>query len=323
MHTGWDILMENAKTFKERGEIQSLTESEQRAVSATLVTNLFNSVTEKGHVNFEDIPVSKGDLTRYSGYNTMLSTLELLKQIAAQNNTTIDAIPVIEKAIQNIVLSRTDFERGFALHKEFIELTYNTLVYSVVESISLLITAYVDFMKQIDKTEFIINPSATNGLSFTVANLRRFNDAYKAGTFQKTIRGVIETGKENFVGVSTVAASVMIGALVIVPITRELIFSIYYSRMKVSEYLDQQAALLEFNRLGVESSGMDARDKKAVLKKQEESRKKILQLSDRIKVDGASTQRKVNDSLKKENREWTIDSVRNQTTSDTMGFSML
>lgn len=323
MNTGWDILLENATTFKERSEIRTLTESEQRAVSATLVTNLFNSVTEKGHVDFEDIPVSKGDFTRYSGYNTMLASLDLVKKIAAENGTSIDAIPVIEQAIQNVVMSRTDFERGFALHKEFIELTYNTLVYSIVESVSLLITAYIDFMKQLDKTEFTINPSATNGLNFTVRNLRLFNESYKSGTFQKTIRGVIETGKENFVGVSTVAASIMIGALVIVPITRELIFSIYYSRMKVSEYLDQQAALLEFNRLGVESSGMDARDKKVVLKKQEESRKKILHLSDRIKVDGSSTQRKVNDSLKKENREWTIDSVRNQSASDTMGFSML
>jgi hypothetical protein len=301
-------------------------ENEVQAVNNAMVSNFYKSALEKAHVDFEDIPNSKGDITRYSGYKSMVDTLDLIEEIAAKNNIKIQEIDAIEDAIKNIVAYREQFEKGFRLEKEFITLQYNTLVYACVEATSVMISSYVDFVKRPDKNEFVILKDNHHGTHLSVQNLQKFNMAVKQGDFSKVMAAVIATGKDNLVGVDDliVPAVIIGGVLVLVPLIRELIFGFYYSRMKVSDYLSQQAMLLEINKQNVEASKMPPKEKNVIVKKQAQHIEKLRRLSDNIKVDRTMSDNKATIEMNKENKAWTIDEVQTQSAAtDTNGFQLL
>ena len=88
-----DTLLENATSFSERSEITSLTEAETYKVSNIMVANLYQSVLDKSYIDFDDIPRSKGDITHYSGYKNMISSISTIKDIATKSNKTRESFP--------------------------------------------------------------------------------------------------------------------------------------------------------------------------------------------------------------------------------------
>jgi len=323
------ILLENATTLSERNEITTLTEQESVKVNNAMVTNLYKSAIEKAHVDFEDIPNSAGNITRYSGYKSLMETIELLKSLAAKGGTKIPELDTVEQAISNIIAGREIFEKGFVFEKDFIILQYNTLVFAVVEAVSIIISSYVDFVKRPDRVEFVILKSKDRSGSLAIKNLEKFNAVFKSGEFSKVNNAVIQSGRENLVGsvtATTITTPILVvaGALAIVPIIRELIFLYYYSRMRLSDFLEQQAALLEINKTNVQASTLPAAKKNQVLKKQDETIKKLQQLSDKVKVNRATSEQSTVKEIKKENTKWTINEVKTQAAStDTTGFQLL
>jgi hypothetical protein len=326
MNPGLKILMENARTFSDRSKIMALMENEIHGVNNAMVSNFYKSALEKSHVDFEDIPQSKGDITKYSGYKSMVETLDLIEQIAAKHSIKIKEVDDIKQAIQNIVAYRETFDKGFRLDKEFIILQYNTLVYAAVEATSLLISSYIDFVKRPDKIEFTVIKDTRHGAHLAIQNLQKFNLTVKQGDFSKVLNSVISTGKDNLVGIDDLVVPALIigGVLALVPMIRELIFGFYYSRMKVSDYLAQQAMLLEINKENIQASTRPAKEKNEIIKKQGVKIEKLRRMSDAIKVDRTMSDSKASIEMNKENKGWTIDDVRTQSAStDSGGFQLL
>lgn len=324
-----DILSENAKTFLERDKIRVLTENEVTAVNNAMIGNLYQSAIEKAHINFEDIPESKGDITKYSGYKSMTDSLAILTQLSQQQGVKIAEIDTVTQAINNIIACRDLFERGFALEKEFVVLEYNVLVYACVEATSSIISSHVDFVKRPDAVEFQLLKGRERSGDLCIQNLDKFNMSVKSGDFNKVLRTVVQSGQQQFVGLETVAiAAAIIGAvLVSVTLIRELVFFFYFSRMRLSDYLEQQAALLEINKNSLSSQGVgvSAKEKNQIVKKQESVIAKLHSISERIKVNRAMAEKNTQASLKKENQTWTIDDVKSQaaSTDPNSGFQLL
>lgn len=326
MNEAMKVLMENATTFSARNKITSLMENEVKAVNNTMVSNFYKSAIEKAHVDFEGIPQSKGDLTHYSGYRSMVETLDLIEQISAKSDVKIKEVETIRTAISNIVTYRESFEKGFRLEKDFIILQYNTLVYACIESTSILISSYVDFVKRPDKNEFVIMKDSMHGRHTSISSLEKFNLAVRQGDFNKVLNAVISSGKDNLVGIDDIVIPTVIigGVLALVPLIRELIFGFYYSRMKISDYLAQQAMLLEINKQNVQASTVPAKQKNEIIKKQSQHIDKLRRISDSIKVDSKLSDQKASIEMKKENKNWTIDEVQSQAASvDNNGFQLL
>lgn len=319
------LLLENAQTYKERGEVTALTENETARVSNVMVSNLYQSAINKSHVDFDDIPESKGDITKYSGYRSLTDTHTLLKSLAEKSNVKIPELDVVETALRNLISYADTFKRGFAMGKEFIILEYNVLTHALVEGTSVIISSYVDFVKRVDKQEFVILKSPDRPGSLALTNLAKFNDTVKNGSFGK-LNNQILSGKDNFVGTGTiVGAAAIIGvALTIVPLIRELIFLFYFSRMRLSEYLKQQAALLEINKANIELSSLPASRKKEVLSKQNKTIRQFQEWSDKVKVNKTIAEPKATEALKKENSGYRVsDLVSSSASEDERGFQLL
>jgi hypothetical protein len=301
-------------------------ESEVAVVNNAMVTNLYKSAIEKSHIDFEDIPESKGDLTRYKGYRSMTESLELVKSIAAKESVKIPEIEIVQTAINNIVAFRESFEKGIRLNKDFIALSYYVLVQACVESTSAIIASYVDFVKRPDRVEFTIIRGADRSGHLSITTLDKFNTTVRTGEFGKALQGVISNSQEAFVGTAAaITTAVVIGSiLVIVPLIRELVFIFYYSRMRASDYLEQQAALLEINKQNIASTNLPPKEKNQILKKQTATIAKLHNLSEKIKVNRIMAEKQANTNLQSENKNWSLDDVRAQAAStDDGGFQVL
>ena len=321
-----DILNENALTFVDKHKISSLLEAEMPTVNNTMIANLYKSALEKSHIDFEDIPNSAGDITKYNGYKSMMSSIALLKDIANKSNVKISDLDIVETAISNITAYRDVFEKGFKLEKEFIILQYNLLVSACVESVSIIISSYVDYIKRPDKIEFTIIKNNRQSGWLCIQNLEKFNSCVKTGDFSKAVNGVINTGKASLIGVDDIIIPTLIigGVLLIVPIIRELIFYFYYSRMKLSDYLKQQATFIELNKNTISISTLPANKKTDILNKQSAVIKQLHSLSDKIKVNHITSENKSMDALHRENKGWTINTINTQSAStDRNDFKLL
>ena len=77
-----DLLLENCTSFREKAEIHALTESEVKQINNAMITNLYKSALDKAYMNFDEIPESRGDITKYEGYDNMIGSINLLKELS-------------------------------------------------------------------------------------------------------------------------------------------------------------------------------------------------------------------------------------------------
>ena len=323
------LLLENCTTFKDRNEVHALTESQHAKVSNVVLSNLYKSIIEKGHVDFESIPVSRGRISKYDGLENMLASLQIVDEIANKTTIKVPEVKIIQDAIANIEACGDLFEKGFRYDKEFIMMTYSSLVLACVESTSGILSSYIDFMKRPDQIQFKVLDPKGKPYAKLITILDNFNNSVKSGEFRRTMAHVLETEGNNLVGMTATAAIgkslVFLGGLaLIIPAIREIIFMFYYSRMRVSEYLKQQAMFVNAHRVNVEmNAAIPARKKQEILKKQEKMINDLNKISEKIRVDYAVSSNKANAEIAGANKKFTLNDTQASASSMDGGFNLL
>jgi hypothetical protein len=319
------ILVENTSTFKERNTVVSLIEGNETKLTNTMVSDMYKSMIDKSDVDFSDIPKSKGDITKYSGYNYTSNTIELMIKLSKDANIKIPELVILETAMRNIIFHREQFEKAYKLNNEFIILNYEVLVACLVEATSIVLINYIDFIRTLNgNVEFKVMKSNTFVDSVPLNTLEKFNTSVRKGEFSNTIRQSLKGNSENFLGGAGTVSLVIIGVVAAVIMLREAVFYLYYARMKLSDYLKVQALFLEVNKNAVESrSDISQKKKDEIIRKQSEAVKKLYKAADFVKVDSAMSEKKVKDEIKSENKVYTLDKVSSQTSNNDVGFSML
>ena len=328
MNPALNILLENANSFTERKQILSLTEAETEKINNNMISKLFKSAIDKSYIDFDDIPNSKGDITKYSGFTDMMDCLNIIEKTADQNHQKINELNIVNKAISNIIAYRTQFELGFKLNKDFIILEYNTLVAACVAGTSAIIASYMDYAKRVDQIEFkIINSKVSVG-DLCIKELDRFNKTVASGDFSKVINTVNKSDNARAVGEGVVVTASLIisGVVALVISLRMLVHYFYYSRMKIADYLRMQAMFLELNKnnLKANANGLSAEKRNKIIDKQQALINKLLSLADKIKVNSVMTEKKVNVEKKKEESGWKFNDVKQDALSkDETGIQLL
>lgn len=319
------ILLSNATSLKERKELITMEASEQEKVDNVMIAKLYQLVINKSNIDFDQIPDSKGDITKFVGYTTMTECLSVVKSLATDHGIKIKELDITETAINNIVLFKAQFVKGFLIDKDLIIMLYNLLVSACVTATSVIISSYVDFVKSPNVVEFTILKD-NSALSHTaIDSLDKFNSSVRSGDFAR-VMNTVSNDKENFLGGAEVMIPFMIvGALLaIVPLLRELTYYFYYSRMRLSDNLKYQADLLEINKESVKYSNLSPSKKKQVLAKQAKVAKNLSDMSKRIAIDSAGTEKMAKQEIEKENRNINVSEVKSQAvTVDTSGGFIL
>ena len=292
----------------------SVSEADKNQVLSSLTNKLYNDIVDKvDDIDFGTIPMSKGDITKIDNYERLIECVNTLKDIMEEyHQDTKDNIEVISNAINNIASRKDLFMKSFQMNLELPMVIYNTIVLSIVSSVSFMISSCIEFVKSPNKDSFDIEvdkvalKKTKDNVLFD--NLKKFNESCRKGQLDKTIDFVIKNNVKNFTGyeVGLVLSGIaLIGIILnIIPILRELIFFFYYSRVKISDYFDIQADLLQVNAYNVESnSTLSKEERTKIVKKQMKIVDMFRKIANTIGIDNKSSEVKATKEIAKTSKE--------------------
>lgn len=310
-----DILIENATSYTEKSKIYSLTEAEQAIVNDKMVGNLYKSAIRRKDIDFGDIPNSKGDIQKFSGYDNMVAAMNVLRGLSKKFGMNIPEIDIVEDALNNLRVQKNVFEKGYSLNIDFLKMYYQSLVLACIDASTLLLASYVEFTKTVNSIDFQLKRGKGISGNICIDSLASFNASVKDRSFNKFADGLFEKGRENFLGgaaaTATTAMVTVTLAASIVPTLRMLIFYFYDAKMSVSERLMYQKELLEMNAFRLNSSSMDAQKRNKILDKQKKYMDKLEKISDKIKVTNKLATKSSTNSIKQDNKNYNIANVTN------------
>ena len=261
-----------------RKVLLSINEADQNVVLSSLTHKLYDNIVNKvDDIDFGSIERSQGNITLIQNYNEILGCIEVIKKLLTEYKQDLAPISIIENAIKNIKDRTEIWEKGFKFNIEFVMVTYTTMTLAVVSSLSLLISSCIDYIKDTSSESFkatldtVQLKKTRNSLLFT--NLDKFNKSCSKGDLDKALRYIMGNNKQ-FVGAYAgigIMSGVAIAALLlsILPIIQELIFFFYFTRVRVADYFETQADLLQMNAYNLQNtSNLPASERKQIYNKQ-------------------------------------------------------
>lgn len=323
------ILSENETlSYRESKDLQAVLEDVNSPVTRKLEEKLFQSVIDKKHIDFGGIPKSKGNIKDYEGYSAMEGTLNTIKDLAAENRAgdVIKYVDIVQKAIENISNISISYQKGFQAKNEYIAMEYNSYVYFCVEATTALIYSFVEYVKRPDSDTLVmvIKNSKLRADEFYFEQLKKFNMVCDTqGVNYRKMLDSMSNSRDNFIGTTAVIgmATVMAAAIAIIPITRAVVYQVYYLRGNISEQLDIQAQFMEMNKTCVEAnSALTVQKKKEIVAKQENLVKRLRKLSDTIRVKSSKSVEVTTRETKNENKALTIDSIKDEVSNSDFEF---
>lgn len=292
----------------------AVNENDQTKVLVSLTSKLYDNIVEKADdIDYGEIPATKGDITKLSNYLRLIDSLDTMKNLLIEYKQDTKPVDTIRIAISNIIDSTSIWKRAYALNVELPIVFYNSIVLSIIESTSYLISMCVQYIKlpgtetfqaTIDKSALVKTKD-----HMVFETLEKFNQAYAKGQVTNAMEHVIKSNAKNFMGELTVAGSA-IGVIAllfaIVPILREVIFLFYYNRVRLSEYFDMQSDMLQINAYNVEHSRPDLTNeqKKSISTKQLKIAERFRRISSHIAIECKQSEVKATKELTKENKKY-------------------
>jgi hypothetical protein len=316
--TGIDIITESSQV-KDIEAAKLILEDNNSPVSRKFHENLYKSIIEKAHIDFGDIPNSKGNIRNYKGYPSMVQTLEAIEGLAKEdkNKEVLEYVLIVKTAIDNIANLSSTYEKGFTTKATMVALEYDTYVYTCVQATSALLYTFIDYVKhptdQVMKVE--LKNTKLRADAFYFDQLSKYNNVQeKMGiSYRKYLEEICNKGQENFLGAETLVgvATISVIALAIVPVTRELIYQIYRLRSNLSEALEMQANFLEMNQTSLENnSTLDVKKRTKVIEKQKKLANALHKIGDKIRVKSAKSISEAKKDLDKDKNNFALNNIR-------------
>ena len=288
-----------------RRAITYMNEADQASVLASLTAKLYDKiVTKVDDIDYGDIPNSKGDITKLPSYEKLRECIDLLRSILKEFKQDTSPVEVLSVAMANVMTRKDLFGRAFKYKCEMPIIMYNNTVLSIVNGVSYMIATCIEFIKtpnsdsfQVTLDKVALNKTKNNML---YTNLKRFNKICEDGKFDKVMEEVIqahirggknEAAVNEAIGLGALAAGAAkvgawltggpagwiilgISALVllitaVIPLLRDMVFLFYYARVRVSDFFDIQADLLQMNTFKLQNDPtVSADEKERIINKQ-------------------------------------------------------
>ena len=296
-----------------RESLRNINEEDQSRVLMSLTTRLYDQIMNKvDDIDYGEIPRTKGDITKLSNYQGMQECISILADLFREYKQPLDPVDTIRSALSNLEKRADVFKKGFMTHAEFVIFTYDTVALACVQSLSLMISTCIEFIKSPTDECFdlVLNNVAVAKTyrHLLFEDLKKFNAACAGGDMDKTLEFMMsKNGKENFLGGVGVAAGVILGlglVMNVIPLLRELIYFYYHTRVRISDYLSVQADLLQLNAYNLEHGrvGKSAEERKKIAKKQQAIVDSLRKTANAIAIDCATAEKKATVDIVKDSK---------------------
>lgn len=320
MYEAVSILSESENpTHRERSNIQLVLEDSSSPIRSKYLSKLYDSVINKAHIDFDNIPLSKGNIVEYSGYTNMIEVLENILKIAAdsKSSSVVEYVNTVKDAIAHMRTLAPIYQSGYKMRNEYIILEYNVMLYTIIQATSALLYEFVDYVKKPNQIsiEITLKNNKYKANTYYFQQLNKFNKINEKMQYSSYLKAMLQNGKENFIGVDTAIGIGVVAtvALAIIPILRELVYLYYNTKSNLSDCLAQQAYFLELNKAVVEAnSDLNQRNKEQILIKQEKVKNLCTRLSDKLRVTHLKSLDSGKAQLQSDNKLLTIDNIRKE-----------
>lgn len=312
-----------------RKVLLAVNEADQNKILLSLTSKLYDNIVEKiDDIDFGDIPYTKGDITKLPNYEKLSNCIDIMRQLVEHFKEDPTPINEIDNALENIKLRKPMFEKAFKLNIEMPVVIYNTMALAIISSISLMISACVEFIKAPTDESYII---ALDRVAYVKTkehllfnNLKRFNRMCKTEEFDKAMEHIIKQNVKNFTGAGAfliVGIAAIIGIIMnIIPILRELVYFFYHTRTRIADYFDMQADLLQMNATNIQmNQTRDPQDREKIAKRQFTIASKFRSFANKISIDTKSSEvnaiKSISNDTKKMKITDVVDSIPDSATS--------
>ena len=286
--------------------VVGLDEASQDQLLTSLTGKLYDKIVEKvDKIDFGTIPNSRGDITQIENYDSMVECLHIIRDIVKQYNQSTEPIDQVETAINNIKDRERLFSRCYTMDIEMGIVIYNTMVLSIVASISYLIAASITFIASATDNSFQVSLDKTaynKAINSSMYNdLRKFNIACKKNELDKTLELLLSqrgakaaTGSYEKIGkgLGIALGSVLFIKSVLIPLSKNilpfiqnLVYMHYAAKQSVSDYFAIQADLLQTDSAQIEyRTDLTDEKKKKIIDKQLKIAEKMRKISNAFKI---------------------------------------
>lgn len=306
-----------------RAKAITILEDATNPITSKYMEKLYRQVLDKKHIDFGDIPKSKGNIREYSGYESLKEVIGTIQSLSTGIKSTSRAtkcVNTLVTAVSNMESLSILFTKGFHEKNEYVMLDYNCFVYSIVQATSYILSEFVEFVKNPESKELDIRIIDTKqkAPSFYIDTLEKFNRLNSTSEYRDYLEYMINKEKNNFTGAAALGFSAVVAvALSIIPVTRSIIYRIYRFRMKLSDALAMQAVFLEMNKCRVQArQDIDKEKIKKILDKQEKFRQAFLKISEKIKVEDSKAGKAAANDLQRDNRHMSLGNGSEDSSSD-------
>ena len=309
----FDISDRNTRTI-----LLSLDEADQNNMLLSLTSKLYSIIiNHTTDIDFGAIPQTKGNIKALKEYPKMRECLDVMEGILKEYRQPLETVDTIRAAMDFIENDGSLYYKGFMIKSDIIMITYNTMVLSIVNSISYLIACTVEYIKTSSTSDFkVVFDKAGVKDSLVYDNLVAFNKACSEGQIESAFRSLIQHKVRNFAAstgaLTTIATMMALCSILIniLPIVRELTYFFFSIRTRISQYFDLQADLLEMNIQGIENNEVQTiDDKKAVIRKQSFLAQKFRNIAEFFMVNTANADKKATKMQKEDNKDMNVNDV--------------
>ena len=179
---------------------------------------------------------------------------------------------------------------------------YNTIVLSIVSSVSFLIATSIEFIKNPGDDSFTVSLDKVayvkTSHNLLLDNLRKFNTSCTKGDLDRSLNECMKVYSKNLSGTAIVLSSIALLTLakVIIPILQELTYFFFAVPQSISDYFAVQADLLQMNTSNVIYRDIDEDKKKKIINKQLKIVDKFRKISNFFNIEYKKAEKKTKES---------------------------
>ena len=295
-----------------------LNEAAQVQVTDEVMTSMFKMVSEKyTSIDFKEIEKSNGDLRKFKYLDLLKDNIQTLAQIYA----THDAKPYLEyvRKMETIINALTqvkvaeDMSYLYMKGHGMLQMYYVSTVAALIYGTSALISMTIRFItnNDTDDVEVVFDeiPNPTKYVHLT--NIDKAHALVQDGTLTKMLaeyrkantkslnEAIIPIALSTPMIIAAAIPAILYLSTKIIPFIREVIYTVYFTRVKMETAIDLQVNLIKTNIESLETG----RGSKKIIVRQKRVIKTLEKLKDMVMVKSDKANVEIKKQITKENRE--------------------
>lgn len=293
-----------------------LDEASQLQVTDDVLSEMMKFITDKYNaLDFSEIEKSAGDINHFKYQRMIQENVNTLNSI--YNNSPdsgakkyLEVVQAIDNVMRHLQEYRNQYSVLYKAGNGVVQLMYTSLVASCLFATGVLVSNTIRFVTTERDTECEVLFDEIPGTIKHVHIKNVLAASNDLGSFAKVVTQLTERSAiSESITATGIAVGVMItaGVIMLIPkilmLIREIIYSIYYNRVRLADMLELQTNLIRTNIESLEQG----RGNRKVIARQRKIADKLEKWKNKVAVKMDTVSQLKNTAMKKENQSLRID----------------